>query len=205
MPTTLAIDCVGTACSVALFEDGAVLDQKHVDMARGHAEHLVPLIASLPNKGRADQIAVNIGPGSFTGVRIGLSVARALGLAWYADVLGYGAIELTAALARAGGNRSPLCVVLHGGHGEFFVQLFDGYGEAEGGIASLPPAAVIEHGTDRLIVGNAVYAPSLTALGVKGELVIPRASDIAILSAAQLRSASPHYGRAPDAAIRAKA
>ena len=107
VPTTLAIDCVGTGCSVALFDDRAVLAHEHLDIGRGHAERLVPLIATLPDKGRADCIAVNVGPGSFTGVRIGLSVARALGLAWGAEVLGYSALDLTAAVARNGWRGRP--------------------------------------------------------------------------------------------------
>ena len=204
MPTQLIIDCVGAACSLALFENGALVDERHVAMARGHAEHLVPLIATLPNQGRADGIAVNIGPGSFTGVRIGLSVARALGLAWGAGVMGYGALDLTAAVARANGWQEPLCVALHGGHGEFFVQCFNADGTAEGPFASLPPAEVAATAAHRRLLGNAADAPALLALGLSGDVVIPRASDFALLDAAHIIDASPHYGRAPDAAVRAK-
>jgi tRNA threonylcarbamoyladenosine biosynthesis protein TsaB len=201
VPTTLAIDCVGTACSVALFSDGALTAQEHIEIGRGHAERLVPLIAGFPNEGKADRIAVNAGPGSFTGVRIGVSVARALGLAWGAEVVGYSALDLTVALAMANGNNSALCVVLHGGHGEFFVQNYDVGGIADGAFASLTPEEVMMWAQGRDLVGNAAAAPTLSAMGLVGETINLRAADFALLNADRLSHANPHYGRAPDAAI----
>ena len=79
---TLAIDCATEVCSAALFDGAKLLDGRCETIGRGHAERLVPMIAELPDKGRADRILVSLGPGSFTGVRIGLAAARALGLAW---------------------------------------------------------------------------------------------------------------------------
>ena len=95
----LAIDCASPACSVALFDDGALIDFRHEELGRGHAERLVPMIAELPGRGQADQIAVARGPGSFTGVRIGIAAARALALAWGADLVGYPSLALIAAQA----------------------------------------------------------------------------------------------------------
>ena len=93
----LVIDSATEACSVALFDGGTLVDGAYEVIGRGHAERLVPMIAELPDKGHADRVVVSLGPGSFTGVRIGLAAARALGLAWKAEVLGYPTLALVAA------------------------------------------------------------------------------------------------------------
>ena len=98
---TLVIDSATEACSVALFENDALIAGDFRVLGRGHAEQLVPMIAALPGKGRAGRIAVALGPGSFTGLRVGIAAARALGLAWKAEVLGYPSLALSAAMARA--------------------------------------------------------------------------------------------------------
>ena len=94
------IDCATPACSVALFEDEELISGTFEVLGRGHAERLVPMIADLPERGRASSIAVARGPGSFTGVRIGLAVARSLAFAWGATLQGYSTMALVAAMAR---------------------------------------------------------------------------------------------------------
>jgi tRNA threonylcarbamoyladenosine biosynthesis protein TsaB len=96
---TLAIETATEACSVALFENGALLAHVHELVGRGHAERLIPMIAELPERGRAERVLVDCGPGSFTGVRVGLAAARAFGLAWGAEVVGYSSLALIAATA----------------------------------------------------------------------------------------------------------
>ena len=59
----LVIESAPEACSVALCEDGALAAGSYRVIGRGHAEQLVPMIAELPGKGRADRIAVSLGPG----------------------------------------------------------------------------------------------------------------------------------------------
>ena len=72
---TLVIDTATKACSVALFEGETLSASRFEVIGRGHAERLLPLIAQLPEKGRADRIVVHVGPGSFTGILIGVAAA----------------------------------------------------------------------------------------------------------------------------------
>ena len=117
----LAIDTVTIACSVALFEDGALIASDYAEIGRGHAEKLIPAIAKLPDRGRADKILVNCGPGSFTGVRIGISAAKALALAWGSEIQGYCCLDLVAAQALQKLDRpQSVCVAMLAGHGEYF-------------------------------------------------------------------------------------
>ena len=86
---------------------------------------LSPLSRQLPDKGRAEKIVVNVGPGSFTGIRVGIAAAKALALAWNAECTGYGCLSLVAAMADA---NEPVDAVMNGGHGEYFFQSFDADG-----------------------------------------------------------------------------
>ena len=74
----LVIETASAACSVALIEGGALLDERHEIVGRGHAERLLPLVEDLLGGRRPDSILVDIGPGSFTGVRVGLAAAPGL-------------------------------------------------------------------------------------------------------------------------------
>src|ERR1700749_4688656 len=122
---TLVIETATAACSVALIEAGVVVASAHEVVGRGHAERLIPMIAGLPDGGRADAILVDCGPGSFTGIRVGIAAARGLGLGWNVPVHGFSSLPLVAAAAfAADANLDRLAVVLEGGHGEVFMQPF---------------------------------------------------------------------------------
>ncbi len=196
---TLAIETATEACSVALFEGSQVLAHDHRELGRGHAERLVPMIADLPDKGRADRILVSLGPGSFTGVRIGIATARALGFAWGAKVLGYPTLALVAVRAWQPDPR-PVTVCMNGGHGEWFVQNFlNDVPEDE--VQSLLPEDAVRACNHDVIVGN--RAAELADLCGSEKLalnLLPDARAVRLLHETRLTAAlSPIYGRAPDA------
>ena len=162
------------------------------------------MIADLPEKGRADTILVSLGPGSFTGVRIGIATARALGFAWQAEVLGYPTLALVAAMARANDDEtaSPVTVCMNGGHGEWFVQDFDAAGLPEAEVASLAPDAARARGFHAIVAGD--RAEDL--VGDRADAthrpldILPDARRVALLPKALLTpDLAPIYGRGPDA------
>jgi tRNA threonylcarbamoyl adenosine modification protein YeaZ len=99
--TVLALSTSSPALSIALVDGCQVIARHHELIGRGHAEALVPAIAALLAGRRADAIIVDIGPGSYTGIRIGIAAARALGVAWGVPVHGVSALSLVAAQAFA--------------------------------------------------------------------------------------------------------
>ena len=198
----LAIECATEACSAALFENGALVDGRCEILGRGHAERLVPMIAELPGKGRAERILVSLGPGSFTGVRIGLAAARALGLAWRAEVLGYPTLALVAAMAC---ERHPgaVTVSMIGGHGEWFLQHFAAGGEPEDDVRSLGPDDALRACRHRTIAGSrATELAALVGADAVALDILPDAAKAGLLPPALLvRDLAPIYGRAPDARL----
>lgn len=204
--STLVIDSATEACSVALFDNDALVAGAYAELGRGHAEALVPMIAQLPGQGRARRIMVNLGPGSFTGIRVGLAAARALGLAWGADVAGYPCLDLVAAMARAQRPDLAIDVVMTGGHGEWFFQPFDADGMALAPLVSLPPEAAMAASTAPLVAGT--QAEALTARRGSGEALTLRPDARAfgrLPPNAWRNSTDPIYGRAPDARLPAAA
>ena len=198
---TLVVETATEACSVALFEGGELVASGHELLGRGHAERLVPMIAELPGKGRAGRIAVSLGPGSFTGVRIGLAAARALGLAWQSEVCGYPTLALVAAMARAQ-HPGPVTVCMTGGHGEWFVQDFAADGMPESDHASVTPDEAVGAAKHGVVAGS--QAAALVERRGMGEAVplLPDARAFPLLPTALLTgSLAALYGRPPDARL----
>src|SRR6187397_2701295 len=91
----LAIDTSTSACTAALFgADGACLGRRDELIGRGHSERLVPMIAELLNGRKADRILVGVGPGSFTGIRVGIAAAHGLAIGWNAQIAGLSSLAL---------------------------------------------------------------------------------------------------------------
>lgn len=197
---TLAIETATEACSVALFEEGALLAASHRLLGRGHAEQLVPMIAELPDRGKAERLLVSLGPGSFTGVRIGIATARALAIAWRAEVLGYSTLALVAAMALERSRASSVAVVMTGGHGEWFVQSFGGDGAPVGEAASLPPDEAVLSIAENVVAGTQAAALTAQRGGGQGLPLHPDARLTPLLAEARLSPRiAPMYGRPPDA------
>ncbi len=199
---TLVIDSATEACSVALFENDALIGSDYRVLGRGHAELLIPMVAALPGKGKADRIVVSLGPGSFTGVRVGLAAARGLALAWKVEALGYPTLALIAAMARAESGAQNVTVVMTGGHGEWFVQPFDAEGTELAKLGSLSPDIAARQITSQLVAGTQAEA-LVAARGVGNALaLLPDARQFTWLPEHFLTpDLTPLYGRPPDARL----
>jgi len=207
----LVIDSATEACSVALFDGGVLVAGEYAMLGRGHAEQLVPMIAALPGKGRADSIAVNAGPGSFTGIRVGLAAARALALVWQVPLSGYSSLALVAAMARAAHPDAAIDVIMTGGHGEWFFQPFAADGTALAETASLLPEEAAAASQADHVAGS--QAEAMAARRGGKPLVLPHALPhalplwpdaraFALMGTDALRTDPlPRYGRAPDARL----
>ena len=167
-PAVLALDTASALCSAAVFADGRVVSQASRPMERGHVEALMPMIAEVMAAAKPacaagfedlDGVAVTVGPGAFTGIRIGLSAARAIGLAAGRPVLGLTTFEAVAA-ARAADDL-PLLVALGSKRADVYVQLFGPNGGPCGAPAALMP-------DDVAAMVSAAMPPSAT-LAVAGD------------------------------------
>ena len=210
----LGIDCATAACSAALLRGDEVLARRYAEMARGHAEVLVPMIAEVLEAGDCpalalDLIAATVGPGAFTGVRIGLSTAQAMSLASDTATAGVTTLE---AVARAQGPLTrPLLVTLETKRADIYVQAFTVKGEPLGSpravtAAELPSAAPAE---PFVLAGDAAdrAAETLTAATCDFNLSagprFPDAAWVARLGAEKSPAApgipfTPMYLRPPD-------
>jgi len=190
----LALDTATYACSVALRRDGETSAHQFAEMPRGQSEALVPMVLEVMKAACAeffdlDALAVTIGPGAFTGMRIGLSTARALALAADKPLIGITTLKAVAhntQVAERGGRE--VLVVLDAKRKDVYAQTFDSRLQATG-----EPVAVLPEGLPGLLRGG----PSLI-VGDFSNQVLP------IFTEAGLDAVLSSGAGLPDAAIVAR-
>jgi tRNA threonylcarbamoyladenosine biosynthesis protein TsaB len=160
----LAIDTALEACSAAILDtdrrDGVT--SRSVPMIRGHAEALVPLIAAVMSEAdmefaELDRIAVTVGPGSFTGLRVGVAAARGIALATGKPAVGLTTLEALAAPFFAADETRPLLAAIDARHDRVYMQLFGPGGQSlvAPQVASTRHAIRVAMASPTRIVGNA--------------------------------------------------
>jgi tRNA threonylcarbamoyladenosine biosynthesis protein TsaB len=137
----LAIDTALEACSAAVLDTGvgAVAAHESLPMQRGHAEALMPLIARVMQRAGSkfdeiDRIAVTTGPGSFTGLRVGISAARGIALATGKSAVGITTLAAYAAPFIAADDSQPVVAAIDARHEHVYLQVF-----GPGGRTIVPP------------------------------------------------------------------
>jgi tRNA threonylcarbamoyladenosine biosynthesis protein TsaB len=204
----LGFDTCLSACSAAVTHDGRVLAHESEAMARGHQERLAPMVERVMAQAGvrfADlaRVGVTIGPGSFTGLRVGLAFGKGLGTALGAPVAGVGVLEALAAEARG-----LVFAAVDARRDQVYLQAF------EDGRALMAPDALelgtaaariaeIAAGRPLTLVGSG--APLLADLAPAAKVLTPAGADarlVAMLAGSRPpRPARPLYLRAPDARL----
>ncbi len=147
---TLALDTALQRCSVAILQDHHLLAKQQLEMGKGHAENLAPLIVqTLKQAGiglkQVDQVGVVIGPGGFTGVRVGIAFARGLALGTNIKLIGINSLE---ALVHSFEDKNELdtlfilAPIIDARRGEVFCGLYNRKGQ-DGLSPLLDPIAAI--------------------------------------------------------------
>jgi tRNA threonylcarbamoyladenosine biosynthesis protein TsaB len=213
----LAIDTALEACSAAVFDAdrGGIVASETLKMARGHAEAVMPLVVRVMDQGGIefadlDRIAVTTGPGSFTGLRVGISAARGIALAAGKPAVGLSTLAGFAAPLIAEDDGSHVVAAIDARHGNVYLQVF-GIG---GRTLVAPRIATLREAVRAAVTGPARIVGSAAGQvagawprGVEPPLLVeqrsaPDISWIAHLGAAAVSGfgrPKPLYLRPPDA------
>ena len=213
----LAIDCALDACSAAVLDSaaGAIVASQSRIMARGHAEAVMPLVARVMDEAAVEfsalgRVAVTVGPGSFTGLRVGIAAARGLALAAEKPAVGLSTLSAYAAPHIANVERFPVVAAVDARHNHVYLQVF-----APGGrlftaprLTPLRDAVKAAAGTSSFITGSAarLVASALSAddpvpVGVDASAA-PNIAWVARMGAVVPEDQAPlkpQYLRIPDA------
>ncbi|KZL19585.1 tRNA threonylcarbamoyladenosine biosynthesis protein TsaB [Pseudovibrio axinellae] len=212
----LAIDTALSTCAAAVLnDDSGTMDivSQCEDLGRGHAERIMSMVASVMAESSTtfnslDRIVVNVGPGSFTGLRVGLSIARGFGLVLEKPVV---SVTTLAAIAHealdATPIKKPILVVLDARRDEVYCQKFDAAG-APIGEARVSTVKDLAHALDdeTILAGSAALAVA-NAAGIEQSRVCNASAAASIDYIAKLgrtahrqdKAPMPLYLRAPDA------
>ncbi|MGL4323659.1 MAG: tRNA (adenosine(37)-N6)-threonylcarbamoyltransferase complex dimerization subunit type 1 TsaB [Beijerinckiaceae bacterium] len=133
----LAIDTALGACSTCVFDAGTgqMLAHVSVPMSKGHAEAIIPQIDQMMagvegGFAALDRVAVTVGPGSYTGLRVGLSAANAIGFAAAKPVVGISTLSALAAPLMTSGESTVVAAAIDARHGEIFIQMVTSSGRS---------------------------------------------------------------------------
>jgi tRNA threonylcarbamoyladenosine biosynthesis protein TsaB len=213
----LAIDTSCGAVSVCVLDSGAPepLARESLPMERGHAEALAPLVQRLVNSveggfASLDRVAATVGPGSFTGIRIGLATARAIGLALSIPVVGVSTLVAFAGPLLAEPKGGVIAAAIDGRHGHVYLQLLEANGRP-----LLPPRVAsardavrsIGAGPARLTGSGApLLAAEASRIGLDAELAgdiffpdIVSVARLGLVAEPNQSPPRPLYLKAPDA------
>lgn len=195
----LAIDTAANLCAACVFDTQAGEQGRAVrDLGKGHAEHLMGVVGDALKEARMayadlDGIVVCVGPGSFTGVRVGVSAARGLALALNIPSVGVSTLEGLAREAMDNAPGQPVIARIEAGRGQAYLATF-----SEDGSPTTAPAALSLADADQLI-GNA-SPDTIIATGTTTDIMIYARLGGEKLAAAPLpEKPKPLYLRDADA------
>jgi len=158
----LSIDSAGSGCGVCVWQDGVVLAALSETMDRGQDQRLMPMIVDVMKRAdltfaQLDRIAVTKGPGSFTGLRIGLAAARGIGLATGKPVLGISRFAVYREAFKSSGKN--ICVVINSRRKELFVSTKGVETMVDDMLTPDEIRALLKDKTDTIVTGD--IAPDL--------------------------------------------
>ncbi len=213
----LAIDTALAACSAAVLdtEQGGIVASESLPMMRGHAEALMPLLARLMDQAGMgfpdiDRVVVTSGPGSFTGLRVGIAAARGIALAADKPAIGLSTLSAYAAPHMAADDRFPVIAAIDARHEHVYLQVFGPGGRTLTAprLATLREAVRAAADAPACIVGSAALAvaaalsPADAAPAAVDARAAPDIAWVARMGAVLPEGQSPpkpQYLRAPDA------
>lgn len=199
----LGIDTTGAACSAALVDEARIIASSTQIIHRGHAEFLGPMVADLllgaeTNVKQLSKISVCTGPGSFTGVRVGLSFAKGLALPWKIPVVGVSGLEAWAYQSDPEQTKAVMAIA-DVRRGDVFWQRFEN-GKAVSQPTLSDQASVQKtYQTSDKIVGNG--ASLLGATEQDGIISPALVAWIGLERSPDKYPANPLYHRPPDAKL----